>query len=347
MTQPMTQFEREIREQPEVLTRILGDAKVIAAAEVLRAQDRGLIMSLARGSSDNAVTFFGYLAGRFLGLPLASLPPSLVTVYAAKMKAAGALAVGVSQSGESSDVLEGLRALKAAGALTVAISNDPESSLSRLADLSLEQRAGEEQAVAASKTFSSQMMLLALLVAHWSEDAGLLTALQAVPERMRALLGDQSAVERAATRLTHAEHAYVLGRGLSYGPALELALKLKETSYLHAEAFSSAEFQHGPIAAVDPRYPVILLATQDGSLESNLAVAERLCELEADLTVVSGAQALEAYAGALVALPEGLHPATEAFLQVLAGQLLALHLAQSKRLDPDKPRHLSKITKTM
>jgi glutamine---fructose-6-phosphate transaminase (isomerizing) len=343
----MTHFEQEIREQPEVLARILKDEAVSEAAERLRDQDPRLVLTLARGSSDNAVTFFGYLAGRYLGLPLASLPPSLLTVYGSSMKAGGTLAVGVSQSGESSDVVEGLGALKAAGALTVAVSNDPKSALAELADLSLDQGAGPESAVAASKTFTSQMMLLALLVARWSGDGELLEALTAVPERMRALLDDSKSIERAALRLTHAEHAYVLGRGFSYGPAQELALKLKETSYLHAEAFSSAEFQHGPIAAVDPRYPVILLATQDGSLESNLTVARRLCELEADLTVMSGAKSLQAGASALVPLPEGLHPAIEAFLLVLAGQLLALHLAQSKQLDPDKPRHLRKVTKTL
>jgi glucosamine--fructose-6-phosphate aminotransferase (isomerizing) len=343
----MTSFEREIRDQPGVLMGILNDPAVAEAANRLRDFNPRLILTLARGSSDNAVTFFVYLAGRYLGLPVASLPPSLLTVYGSGMRVENALAVGVSQSGESSDVLSGLTRLKGRGMLTLAVSNDPASSLAGVADLSLTQGAGIEEAVAASKTFSSQMMLLALLVARWSGDKDLLEALRRVPEGVAALLEDQGGIKAAALRLTHAEHAYVLGRGLSYGPALELALKLKETSYLHAEAFSSAEFQHGPIAAVDPRYPVLLLSTQDGSLASNLAVAERLFELRADLTVISGAAELAPFAGALVALPFQLHPVTEAFLQVVAGQLLALHLAQSKRLDPDRPRHLNKVTKTM
>ena len=177
-------FEREIFEQPEVLARLLEDPAVKEVAETLRHRAPKLIVTLARGSSDHAVTFLGYLAGQTLGLPVASLPPSLLSVYTARMRAEDILAIGVSQSGESSDVVEGLTTLKRAGALTVALSNDPESSLVRAADYGLLQGAGHEQAVAASKTFSTQMLLLSLLVAHWGEDKTLLDALHAVPEAL-------------------------------------------------------------------------------------------------------------------------------------------------------------------
>lgn len=348
----MTHFEREIREQPVVLARLLQDPTaqdtVRDVAEELRKRAPRLIITLARGSSDNAVTFFAYLAAQTLGLPVASLPPSLLSVYAAPMQAGETLAVGVSQSGESSDVVEGLRVLRRSGALTVALSNDPESSLTDVADYTLLQGAGLEQAVAASKTFSSQMLLLALLVAHWGEDKGLLEALSAVPEAMTALLdGSQDDLEEIAARLTHARSCYVLGRGLSYGPALETALKLKETCYVHAEAYSSAEFQHGPIAAVSPSDPVLMLALSDETETSNLGAAGKLRAADAELSVVSSSPALCAAASAAVRLPAGLHPATQAFVMVLAGQLLALHLATAKGLDPDAPRHLNKVTKTM
>lgn len=343
----MSHFGDEIREQPEVLARILGDEAAQETADALRNRPITLILTLARGSSDNAVTFFIYLVGRALGLPVASVPPSLLTVYASKMKLERALAIGVSQSGESSDVVEGLRALSEVGATTLAVTNSDDSSLGEVADFCLFQGAGRERAVAASKTFSSQMMVLASLVARWSGEAELENALARVPGLMTGLLENQTAVERAALRLTHAEGGYVLGRGLSYGPAQELALKLKETSYLHTQAYSSAEFQHGPIAAVDPKEPIVLLGSGDSTLPSNLEVVKRLRELEADLTILSGSERLLAEASAPVALPSGLHPATEAFLQVLAGQLLALHLTLSKGLDPDAPRHLKKVTKTM
>lgn len=342
----MSHFTREIAEQPGVMRAILADASVEAFAARLRQHQVPLVATLARGSSDNAVTFFTYLVGRSLGLPLASLPPSLVTLYRAPLAVAGALGIGVSQSGESSDVVEGLRALKGAGAFTVAVSNVPGSSLESTADHALAQHAGEELAVAATKTFTSQMMVLARLVAEWSEDDALRAALAAVPEHMERLLADTNAIDRAAMRLTHATAIYVLGRGFSFGPAQEVALKLKETAYLDAEAYSSAEFQHGPIAVIDPGDPLILLATEDASLQSNLEVAGRLREVGADLTVISSAPELLALASTPVALPAGVHEATVAFLLVVAGQLLAAELADSRGIDADAPRHLRKVTLT-
>ncbi len=342
-----THFEREIREQPEILARLLEDKTVQEVAETLRARAPKLIVTLARGSSDHAVTFLGYLAGQTLGLPVASLPPSLLSVYAAQLQTGNTLAIGVSQSGESSDVLEGLTALKRAGALTVALSNDSGSSLVRAADYALLQGAGREQALAASKTFSTQLLLLSLLVAHWGEDKGLLDALYAVPAALNRTLELSEAVKETALRLTHARSLYVLGRGLSYAPALETALKLKETCYLHAEAYSSAEFQHGPIAAVNPSDPVLMLALGDATGASNAEAAAKLRAVNADLSVIgSGGEALgEAVAAA--ALPTGYPPVTQAFALVVAGQLLALHLANAKGLNPDASRHLNKVTKTM
>ena len=207
--------------------------------------------------------------------------------------------------------------------------------------------AGEERAVAATKSFSGQMMLLALLVAHWSGDEELLQALEAVPGAMRNLLADSGAVAHAALRLTHADDTWVLGRGYSLAAAQEVALKLKENSYLDTQAYSSAEFQHGPIAAISARTPVLLLAVDDASYDTNVQACARLQELRADLTVVSSSPELLAAAQAAVPLPEGLHPVTEAFLLVLAGQLLTLHLTAARGYDPDQPRNLSKVTRTV
>lgn len=347
----VSHFEREIHEQPDVLAQLLEDGPTGAAVQeiagALKRRPPGLIATLARGSSDNAVTFFAYLAGQVLGLPVASLPPSLLSVYRSKLRLQEVLAVGVSQSGESSDVVEGMRALQEAGAVTLAISNQEGSALTRAARYSLLQGAGAERAVAASKTFSTQMLLLALLVAHWGEDEALLGALKEVPERMQGLLDESQELEHLALRLTHARSAYVLGRGLSYGPALETALKLKETAYLQAQAYSSAEFQHGPIAAVHPTDPVLMLALDDGTLTSNTEAAQKLLEVGADLSVVSSDPALCGLAGAAVTLPGDLHPVSQSFLLVLSGQLLALYLTRAKGLDPDAPRHLNKVTKTM
>ncbi|HEX7005479.1 MAG TPA: SIS domain-containing protein [Trueperaceae bacterium] len=343
----MSNLEREIFEQPEVLQRLLDAAEPVAVARALREADCPMVVTLARGSSDNAVSFFAYLAGNYLGLPVASLPPSVLTVYRSRMRVTEAVAIAVSQSGRSEDVRLSLEALEAAGALTVSITNDDSSPLATAADYHLAQGAGEEKAVAATKTFSTQMMLLALLVAHWSGDEELLAALQAVPGAMRELLAEREAVSHAALRLTHAADAYVLGRGYSFAIAQEVALKLKETSYMGTQAYSSAEFQHGPIAAVSPREPVLLLATADHTLDSNSEVAARLLGLGADLTVISSAGSLLAGAHAAVRLPGNRHPVTESFLLVLAGQLLALQLAAARGYDPDRPRNISKVTRTI
>lgn len=342
----MTHFEGEIREQPEVLRRILRDPAPDEVGRALRDDAPELVLSFARGSSDNAVTFFGYLLGRSLGVPVASVPPSLVTVYGATLKPGRALALGVSQSGESQDVVEALRAVREAGARALAVSNAPGSSIEEAATWALRQNAGEEQAVAASKTFTSQMMLLARVVAEWADDDELRGALEAVPGVLDELLANDGPCRRAAARLTHAEQLDVLGRGLSYGPALELSLKFKETSYLHAHAYSSAEFQHGPIASIGAGDPVLLLAQADASLQANQEVAGRLARMGADLTVVTSDPQLLELANSGVPLSTGLPGVTEAFAQVLVGQWMALKLAEERGLDPDAPRNLQKVTQT-
>ncbi|MEJ2289503.1 MAG: SIS domain-containing protein [Deinococcales bacterium] len=342
----MSHFEREIAEQPAVLARILADPSVAALARELRGRDVPLIATLARGSSDNAVTFFAYLAGRTLGLPVASIPPSLPTIYGARLRLKGALAIGVSQSGESTDVVAGLAALRDTGARTLAVTNREGSRLAREADHALAQHAGEERAVAATKTFTSQLMLLARLTAEWADDDALRAALDAVPGAVETLLEQADAVERAALRLTHADGLYVLGRGLAFAAALETALKLKETAYIDAQAYSSAEFQHGPIAVVDVGDPLLLLAAEDAGLSGTEEVAARLKGVGADLTVVAGAPSLLRHAAAAVALPEGMHEVTAGFVLVVAGQLLAERLAASRGIDPDAPRHLRKVTRT-
>ncbi len=345
-TGPATRFEREIREQPDVLGRILDDPAPAEIGRALREAPPEAIVTFARGSSDNAVTFFAYLVGMRLGVPVASLPPSLVTIHRAPLRTAGTLAVGVSQSGESADVVEALARVGSDGARTLAVSNRAGSSLERGATWALRQGAGEERAVAASKTFTSQMALLARLAVEWADHDEGRAALAAVPQALRDFLADTGAADRAAARLTHADRLDVLGRGLSYGPAHEAALKLKETAYLHAHAYSAAEFQHGPIASLSAGDPVLLLGLHDASAATNLEAANRIREVGADLTVVSADPDLLRVAAAPVPLAPGAHPLTEAFLHVIAGQWLALRCATERGLDPDAPRNLRKVTQT-
>ncbi len=343
----MTHFEREIFDQPRILAGLLRSDGIREAANALKARDVRFVSTVARGSSGNAATFFAYLVSSVLGLPTGTVVPSLHSVHGVTPRASGGLAVGVSQSGRSEDVLLALKAYREGGAATLAVSNNPQSPLAAASDWHLAQGAGEELAVAATKTFTTQMMALALLVAHWSESAALLAALEAVPEAMTAVLARTSDLDRPAVRLTHASDLWVLARGLNYVSAAEAALKVKETSYIETQAYSTAEVLHGPVAAIFVNTPVLLFGLADATRESNLVTARRVRELGADLTVVSSDPELLALATTAFGLPEGLHPATETFLHVLAGQLLALRLVSERGLDPDAPRHLSKVTHTV
>lgn len=342
----MTHFEREIREQPEVLRRLLADPTVPEIGARLREASPRTVLTLARGSSDNAVTFFAYLVGTTLGLPVASVPPSLVTLHEAPFRPDDALVVGVSQSGESQDVVAAVRTLVDRGALALAVHNRAGSSLEQVCALSVRMGAGDERAVAASKTFTSQMMALARVVAEWADDDALRVALHSVPDAIDAELADTRAIDRAAARWTHAEQLDVLGRGLSYGAALEIALKLKETSYLHAHAYSSAEFQHGPIASLGAGDPLLLLGAGGVTLDTTREAAKRVHDAGADLTVVSSDPELLSLANAAIPLPAGLSTVAEAFVMVVVGQWTALRLAEERGLDPDAPRHLNKVTQT-
>lgn len=342
----MTHFEREILEQPRALRRLLEAPAPIEVGAAVRERAPRVVLTLARGSSDNAVTFFAYLVGTALGIPVASVPPSLATLHDAPFQAQDALVVGVSQSGESQDVVAAVETLARRGARTLAVHNRAGSSLDVACDLSVDTLAGDEHAVAASKTFTSQMMALARVVAEWADDDTLRDALASVPDAVARELADTSAIDRAAARWTHAEQVDVLGRGLSFGPALEIALKLKETSYLHAHAYSSAEFQHGPIASLGPGDPLLLLGAGGVTLATHRTVAERVREAGADLTVVSADPELLAGANAAIPLPDGLSPIAEAFVMVVIGQWLALRLATERGLDPDAPRALRKVTQT-
>jgi glucosamine--fructose-6-phosphate aminotransferase (isomerizing) len=344
----MSHFSTEIQEQPDVLANLLQSSAAAAAASALRSEPPAFIATAARGSSNNAVGFFSYLVSSYLGLPVGAQPISLYSVFDTQPRAAGTLLVAVSQSGRSTDVVRTLQAFSRAGARSVAVSNNAQSPLAEAADWHLEQQAGTEQSVAATKTFSSQMFVLAQLVAAWTENRQLQDALAAVPGQLRdLLLAGHSGIDDAARRLVHASEAYLLGRGLSLTAATETSLKLKETSYIGTQPYSSAEVQHGPLAAVDANTPVILFGLQDATSESNLIIAKRLRELGADLTVVSSVPELLDTAITAIPLPRDLHPVTEAFLHVAVGQLLSLNLVRERGLDPDQPRHLSKVTQTL
>jgi len=284
-----------------------------------------LIVTCARGSSDHAAMYGKYVLESALGCTVASSAPSLASIYARPLSLAGAVVLAISQSGRTPDVLSLVAAAKQGGALVVAVVNDEASPLARAADLVLPVCAGEEHAVAATKSFLLSCLALLQLAAAWSGDAALRAAADEAPD----VLASPAAV--SLLPLAPASSLYVVARGAGFGAALELALKLKETCGLHAEAFSTAEVQHGPIALVRPGFPILALSQDDATLSTTQSALSRLRSLGAsvlDLPRVAASSVLQPLAAVqtcYLALPE---------------------LAAARNLDADAPPHLRKITET-
>lgn len=339
-----TAFERELREQPAVVARLLveGEGDARAAAEAIRGARPTFMAIAARGSSDNAARYAQYLFGAHHGLAVALAAPSLHTRYGAPPDLARSVVVGISQSGRSPDVVAVLEDARRQGAPAIALTNDPGSPLARAATVCFDLRAGAETAVAATKTYTAELVALALISA--ALDPTRRPALDALPEALAAAVAT-AGVDEVAARHRDAGRLVVLGRGFNFCTAHELALKLKETSYLHAEPHSWVDFLHGPAALVEPGLPLVIVAPSgrlDDDVEELLDLAERR---GARVVAISDREALLARAAdglRVPALPEWLSPVAAA----VVGQRLALALATARGVDPDAPRGLTKVTET-
>ncbi|SRR5579883_479709 len=343
MTAESTRMFAEAAESADAVARqFAGNADVIETlAARLRAQPPRFIVTCARGSSDHAATFAKYLFETHLGLVTASASPSIGSVYAARPQLRDALFMAISQSGRSPDLLRNTELARDAGARVVALVNHADSPLAQLADHVLPLRAGAETSVAATKSYLCSLSALLQLTAHWSEDESLSHALRMLPQAMReAWSMDWSPL---IDGLTNADNLFVVGRGLGLAAAQEAALKLKETCGLHAEAFSSAEVMHGPMAIVGNGFPVLAFAQDDDSGESTLEIAKRFRE--------RGARVWQAQPGVRygdhLPLPASPHPACTPLLTVTAFYRAANGLALARGFDPDVPPYLNKITKTL
>jgi glucosamine--fructose-6-phosphate aminotransferase (isomerizing) len=258
-----------------------------------------------------------------------------------------ALVVGISQSGQSPDIVAVLEEGKRQGRPTLAITNDGSSPLAQIADHVIELHAGPERSVAATKTYTAQMAVMALLAAVWNGDSARLAELERAPEALAATLESSSAAAGRAERYRYMQECVVVGRGYNYATAVELALKLKELTYVMANAYSSADFRHGPIATVNESMPAILIMPNGATFADMQELAQDLRARGAELLVISDDQAAQRVAATALPLagdvPEWLSPLTA----IVPGQLLALHLAQAKGFDPDRPRGLQKVTRTL
>lgn len=339
---PETLLEREAAEAAAVVERQFVENAAIMAdlVERLRELKPAYVVTCARGSSDHAATYGKYLIERVLGLPVASLGPSLASVYDTQLRLSGALFLAISQSGRSPDILKLAQEAKRAGALVVGLVNDEASPLAELVDVLVPLRAGPERSVAATKSFLGTCTALLQLVAAWSGRADILDALEQAPRVLREA-GDCDWSE-ALLALREAQSLYVVGRGLGLGIAQELALKLKETCRIHAEAFSAAEVLHGPFALVGPGFPAFVLDPGDEGGQSSRAVAERFASLGASLAFAGSGLAGESGLPMPADIPVPLVP----LAQIRAFYGAVAKLAVARGLDPDNPPHLSKVTRT-
>ena len=339
----------EILEQPERIKSLLDSQKktVERIAAAIQTRDVSFVFLAARGTSDNAGRYANYLLGAMNGLPLALATPSLFTFYNRPPKLKNALVIGISQSGTSPDIVSVLEEGKKQGCLTLAITNDPSSPLAVASDYVLNIQAGDEKAVAATKTYTTELMSIAMLSAALGGDKSRWGELGRVSAWMRSVLKLDGFIAQAAQRYRYIDQTVVLGRGFNYATAFEWALKLKELTYINAEPYSSADFAHGPIAMVESGYPVFAVAPKGKVFNSMLQMLRRLREeMSAELVVISNDRKALSLAQVPLSIPADIPEWLTPLVGILPAQLFAHHLTAAKGYDTEQPRTIHKVTRT-
>lgn len=343
-----TLFEAELREQPTILRRLLTEGRETAEAiaERVGAYRPRFAVLTARGTSDNAACYGQYVLGIQNRLLASLATPSLFTQYGATPSLEGAFVVGISQSGQSPDLLEVVREARRQGAITLAITNEERSPLADAAELVFPLRAGTEHAVAATKTYTAQLMALAMLSAALRGADDLWNELLRLPDLVAQTIAlNLGCLPLAATFAEH-NRLVVVGRGYNLATALEIALKVKETSAVMADGSSSADFLHGPLAMLDPSLPVLVVAPGPRTFPDLETLVERAREAGSPLLVISDRPALLEGAAVALPLPPDLPEWLSPMAAVVPGQMWALGLCLARGMDPDAPRGLSKVTHT-
>jgi glucosamine--fructose-6-phosphate aminotransferase (isomerizing) len=333
----------EIEEIPEGTRRLLsaGASELKGAGEALRAANPVMVATIARGSSDHASAFIKYAIELTAGVPVASIGPSVMSVYGRELKLERCAAISFSQSGKSPDIVALAQSAKRNGALGIAFSNTPGSPLAQAADLAVDLRAGPEKSVAATKSFVSSVVAGLAVVGHWTGDKALLAAIDSLPDTFeKALACDWSPFLAA---LDGRESLYVLGRGPGLAIAAEAALKFKETCGIHAEAYSSAEVLHGPARIVEAGFPILALAARDAAETGVAEIADRLARQGATAFATTD-RVTEARRLPFVASG---HPITDALALVVSFYGFVEMFSRHRGFDPDRPPHLKKVTETI
>jgi glucosamine--fructose-6-phosphate aminotransferase (isomerizing) len=341
-------LERELREQPTALARLLERQSERAGelGALFRRHDVQYLLIASRGSSSNAARYAQYLLGRANRVPVAFATPSLYTLYEQPPRLDGALVVGISQSGESPDVTAVVDEARRQGRPTIALTNKPTSPLARAAEAVLPIEAGEERSVAATKTYLNSLGAIALLFASSTRDARARSELERMPALVEAQLEQSLADAERIDRYASIEGGTVVARGVNYGGAYEVALKIRELSGLLFEAWSAADLMHGPVAAIVSGWPVIAVAPSGPALESMRAAIDGLAVRGARLLVIGDADDVLASAETRLRLVPGVPEWLSPLVTVIPGQLVALRLAELRGGDVDRPHGLAKVTLT-
>jgi len=339
----------EIFEQPERLASLLVNQKqtVTGIAKTIQSRNVQYAFLAARGTSDNAGRYANYLWGAHNHLPMALATPSLFTYYQSPPRLQDALVIGISQSGQSPDIVSVVEEGRKQKCLTLAITNIPDSPLAKAADFVLDIQAGPEKAVAATKTYTNELMSIAMLSAALTNSSEEWSQLESIPEWARYVLNLDEEIAQMTQRYRYMSHCVVLGRGFNYSTAYEWALKLKELTYLIAEPYSSADFQHGPIAMIEGGFPVLAVAPKGKVHDSMIEMLTRLRRgKNAELILISDDADSLALAQSPIQLPPQIPEWLTPLVSIIPAQLFACHLTQVKGYDTEKPRNITKVTET-
>ena len=342
MTEPFSLMAKETAEAPAAVQRMLtaNNSACQELVRYLKSVTPLLIMTCARGSSDHAATYAKYLIETRLGIPVASVAPSVSAVYRCPQTLRGALFLVISQSGKSPDLVAGATLAKQAGAFVVALVNVTDSPLADEADVVLPLHAGPERSVAATKSFICSVASILQIITLWQGNADLVDALQVLPTHLQN--AQQLDWSVAAAPLAEADNLFVVGRGLGFGIAQEAALKLKETACLHAEAFSAAEVQHGPMTLVERGFPVLMFSQPDQTEDSVISLANTFSGRGAQIFLTSEKTSSATPLPTLT----GMDPAHAPITQIQSFYSLAEKVSRLRGLNPDQPRYLKKATET-
>jgi glucosamine--fructose-6-phosphate aminotransferase (isomerizing) len=339
----------EIREQPEVAARFLAEQaeNIEAIAGSLRDRPSRHVVIAARGTSDHAAIYAQYVLGVRHGWTVGLGAPSIVSIYGATPDVRDALVIGISQSGASPDIVALIAEARDQGAPTIAITNEPDSALAAAAERTIALGAGPERAIAATKTYTAELLAIALLSAALTDDPADRAVVSALPDTLARVLDLEPAIERIARDQAATTRALVIARGFEYATAREWALKLKELARVFADPYSSADFQHGPLTLVEPGVPVLAVVRSGAPGVDLVALLGRLRdELGGELMIVSDDDPALDLARWPVRLPAGTPEWLGPIVSIVPGQLHAMHLTRARGLDPERPRNLTKVTRT-